>query len=200
MSRKRQRFDWQAIHAELDGRLERFSRTVDDDADRVRQLLDERATALAATPEDERDRRLHTRLLVFALGDEEYALPLACAREVTGLSRPATIPGAGSEILGIVNWRGEFAVVFDLAAVLGLPATEDRARRRVIVLRGEDPFMALAVDGVDRVIEADLSALQPRQQLQLKRVELFHGATSDAVLVLADDSLRTRLDEELRAA
>jgi chemotaxis signal transduction protein len=91
-------------------------------------------------------------------------------------------------------------VVFDLAAVLGLPATEDRARRRVIVLRGEDPFMALAVDGVDRVIEADLSALQPRQQLQLKRVELFHGATSDAVLVLADDSLRTRLDEELRAA
>jgi len=199
MSRQRKRFDWQAIHAELNRRVATAGSTVDDDPERVRRLLEERSLALAAVLGDASVRRPLTRLLVFRLGQEQYGLRLDDAREVTGLSRYATIPGAGSGILGIVNWRGEFVVVFDLPSLLGVAVPEDHARRRVIVLRGDQP-MGLAVDSVERTVEVDLTSLQPRDRLRLKRAELFRGATSESVLVFAEDSLRARLDEELRAA
>ncbi|MEX0852801.1 MAG: chemotaxis protein CheW [Bauldia sp.] len=200
MMRQRKRFDWQAIHAALDRRLSGLGSTIEDDAEAVRDLLRKRSIALAATVRDPRAQNQLTRLLVFRLGEERYALALDCAREVTGLSWSAAIPGAGPGIVGIVNWRGEFAVVFDLAPILGLPASADRAQRRVIVLRGEEPPVGLAVDAVEEIIHIDLTALTAREQLRSKHVELFRGATADAVLVLAEDTLRARLAQELKAA
>jgi len=198
--RERKRFDWDAIHAELDRRLAHVGRTLDDDAARVRALLVARSQALAATARDRGEDGDLSRILVFSLGTDRYGLTLDCAREVVGLTRAASIPGAGPGLVGIINWRGEFAVVFDLAPILGRTAGAERGERQVIVLDGGEQIFALAVDAVDEVVRVDLAALQPAEQLRPKEAALFRGATGDAVMVLAEDALQARLTEELQAA
>jgi purine-binding chemotaxis protein CheW len=199
--RQRKHFDWNAIHAELDRRLAHVGQTVEDNDQRVHQVLLARAQALAAVPRAQEREADLTRILIFRLAAERYGLVLDCAREVVGLSRAASIPGAGPGLLGIVNWRGEFAVVFDLAPILGRPPAEDRSGRQVIVLRGGERIFALAVDAVEEVVRVDLETLQPAEQLRPKQVALFRGATTgDPVMVLAEDALKARLTEELQAA
>lgn len=199
--RERKRFDWDAIHAELDRRLAHVGRTVEDDDTRVRALLKARSQALAAMARDRQDDANLARLLVLRLGSERYGLPLDCAREVVGLTRVATIPGAGPGLIGIVNWRGEFAVVFDLAPILGRSAGSGSGEHQVIVLDGGEQVFAVAVDAVEEVVRVDLEALQPAEQLRPKEAALFRGATAgDVVMVLAEAALHARLTEELQAA
>lgn len=200
MNTTRKQFDWRAIHAELERRLSHLETTIEDDADRVEMLLRERSTALAQGPRDRGAGQNLNRALVFRLGRERYALSLDRAQEVSSLSRTAVVPRAGAAILGIVAWRGEFVVVFDLKPMLGLSAEENRSDRRVIVLRGEEPRIALAVDAVEGIVDVEPLALQPPDQLRVGRAELFQGATADAVLVLAEDALLACMSEELQAA
>jgi purine-binding chemotaxis protein CheW len=200
MNRARRQFDWQAIHGALERRLSHLGSTIEDDAQRVDALLRERSLALAATPRAGRSRQQLTPTLAFRVGAERFGLPLAHAQEVTGLTRAALLPGAGPSIVGIIAWRGEFVVVFDLASLLGVAPTENSADRRAIILRGEEPRLALAVDAVDEVIHVDPAAMQAPEQLRVRRAELFRGATTDAVLVLAEEPLLARLGKELRAA
>ena len=200
MSGKRKQFDWRAIHAELERRLAHLDATIEDDTGRVDRLLRERSVALAQAPRDRRDRQDLDRAIAFRLGKERYALSLDSAQEVTALSRVAIVPGASAAIIGITAWRGEFVFVFDLKPMVGLPTDEDGVDRRVIILRGEEPRIALAVDAVDGIVGIESSALQPPDHLRVARAELFRGATADAVLVLAEDNLLARMSEELRAA
>jgi purine-binding chemotaxis protein CheW len=200
MSGSRKQFDWREIHAELERRLAHLDATIEDDAGRVDALLRERSAALAQVPRDRRDQQDLDRAIAFRLGQERYALSLDRAQEVSGLPRVAMVPGAGAAVLGIINWRGDFVFVFDLKVMFGLPADESRIDRRVIVLRGEEPRVALAVDVIEGIVGVEASALQPPDQLRVAHGDLLQGATADAVLVLAEDSLLARISEELRAA
>ena len=199
--RRQKRFDWEAIHSELERRLTQVGRRVDDDEERVRALLLARSKALAAVPRAASGDSNLTRLLIFRLGDERYGLALDSTREVVALGHAAAIPGAGPGLVGIVSWRGEFAVVFDLGPILGRPPGENAEGRQAIVLNGDEQTFALAVDAVEEVVRVDLKALQPAEQLRPTQVALFRGATrQDAVMVLAEDALWARLTEELQAA
>ncbi len=200
MSGKRKQFDWRAIHAELERRLSHLETTIEDDAGQVEMLLRERSLALAQMPRDRRGERKVNRALVFRLGRERYALSLDRAQEVAGLSRTAVVPGASAAMLGIVGWRGEFVFVFDLKPMFGLSVDEKTVDRRVIVLRGGEPRVALAADAVEGIVPVDTSELQATDQLNIARGDLLKGVTADAVMVLEESSLMGRLTQELRVA
>lgn len=199
MTGRTSRFDWTAIHSELESRLSHLGATIESDNARVEALLRERAAQLAAVPGDANARKALRRGVVLCLGSERYALAVECAQEVITPSRTAVIPGAGAAMLGIINWRGEFVTVFDLAVLLGLTPAADADQRRIVVLRGEEPRLALAVDGVERIVEFDPAELQPADQLRSQRSDLFKGAT-DALVVLDEDRLLAGLREDLQAA
>jgi chemotaxis signal transduction protein len=200
MSAARARFDWQAIHAELEARLARLGARLDDDGPKVAAILRGRSVQLAARLAPGTGAGGLPRVLLVRLGAERYALPLECAQEVTALSHAATLPGAGAAVVGVVNWRGEFVVVFDLALAIGLAPAEGRRLGHVIVLRGPEPRLAVAVDHVERILALDIGALQAPEQLRSRRAELFRGATADAVVVLDEGRLMTELRQELQAA
>jgi purine-binding chemotaxis protein CheW len=200
MTGKSARFDWKEIHKELESRLSHLGATIESDSARVQALLRERTAQLAAVPRHAGARDELRRAIVLCLGTERYALAAECAQEVTRLSRAAIVPGAGPAVVGIVNWRGEFVTVFDLALLLGLTPAEDRAARRVVVLRGEEPRLALAVDGVEHIAELNLAELQPADQLRSQHAEFFKGATTDALVVLDEVRLLASLREDLQAA
>ena len=185
MSRDRKRFDWQAIHAELERRLSHLGRD-----GRRRRRARARAAAGSAASRWPRCRatatppaRLHSRSSSSGSAGNATASSRLHPRghRPCRTARPCPAPAPG--ILGIVAWRGEFVVVFDLAPMLGLPRRAPRpTTRRIIVLRGEEPRIALAVDAVDGIVQVEPSALQPPDRTSgaaRRSVQGRHAGRSD---------------------
>jgi len=107
---------------------------------------------------------VHVRVRV---GDEHYALPVEDVVEVAELGVVTPVPGSRANILGVRNLRGRVIPVIDLASVLGVDASGDRAR--VVVAVDGDRAAGLAVD---EVIDVELVA-EPSEAVES---ELLKGA------------------------
>src|SRR3954471_5246273 len=59
-----------------------------------------------------------TRLLVFSLGEERFALSLAAVDEVIEMPPVQQLPDAATEVLGIATLRGELVSIYDPRSVL----------------------------------------------------------------------------------
>ena len=68
------------------------------------------------------------QLVVFSLGAEEYALPIAAVHEIIRFSEPRSVASEVAWIRGVIGLRGKIIPIFDLAARLEL-AHGQRARQ-----------------------------------------------------------------------
>ena len=93
------------------------------------------------------------QLVVFALGDEEYGLPITQVQEIIRFSEPRSIPNPHASIRGVINLRGRIIPVCDLKLQLDVDAAErpDSACEIVIVESGGGSA-GLIVDGVSEVM------------------------------------------------
>ena len=114
-----------------------------DDA-AIAALLDERqrryADALAVAEERSASH------LLWTVGAERYATPLADLGEVAAIGRVTRVPGAPPTLAGVVNHRGQLFNLLDPAPALGAAATE--AGAMMLVLRQAAPRVALRVSTV----------------------------------------------------
>jgi purine-binding chemotaxis protein CheW len=85
------------------------------------------------------------------IGDETYAVAVEHVQEVVRLGLLTPMPGAAASVLGIFNLRGGIVPVFDLAQLLGVPATGPR--HRVLIAEANGRRVGLAVDEVTDVTE-----------------------------------------------
>src|ERR687893_749905 len=60
------------------------------------------------------------QLLVFSLGEEEYALPVTSVQEIIHYTHPRAVASEAHWIQGVISLRGKIIPVADLAARLGL--------------------------------------------------------------------------------
>lgn len=111
----------------------------------------------------------HVRLeeyLTFALGGEEYAVPVDRVQEVLRPPPVTEVPRAPPHVLGVVTVRGRVVAVVDPRARLGLPAPADPhedAWRLVIVDAGDGPC-GLRVDAIASVVRLPAGSLEPCPQ------------------------------------
>ncbi len=87
--------------------------------DQVRQVLEERARALARPPEDQADGDA-LELVVLAVGAERYGVDVRQVREVRPLAGLAPVPGTPACWVGLVNLRGSLCPVLSLRRYLRL--------------------------------------------------------------------------------
>jgi chemotaxis-related protein WspD len=164
--------------------------------------LDEWTVRLSAR--DETREGDESSVLVFRLGDEWLALPVAVLVEVTRPRPVHRIPHRGGLLAGMANIRGELHLCVRLDLLLGVPAAADpdpELRRLVVIRRhGEGwVFAADAVDQVHRVLLPDLATAAPtlaRAQVKLTRGVFPHAGRS--VGLLDDSRLFQSLRERLR--
>ena len=164
--------------------------------------LDEWTTRLA-TRDDTREGD-ESSVLVFRLGDEWLALPVAVLVEVTRPRPLHRIPHRGGLLAGMTNIRGELHLCVRLDLLLGVTQTgdSDPELRRLVVIRqaGEGwAFSADEVDQVHRVLLPDLTTAAPtlaRAQVKLTRGVFPHAGRS--VGLLDDARLFRSLGEQLR--
>jgi len=110
----------------------------------------------------------HQSLFVsFALGEQEYALPLDRVREIIPLpGHVAEIPRSETIVLGVVTLRDCLLPVVSLRALLGLPSDGQRSERgKVVVVSLGRGAVGLVVDATREILRVDPALIDPAPTL-----------------------------------
>ncbi len=100
-----------------------------------------------------------TLTLIFTLAEESYGLEIDAIQELVEGPSLYYVPRAEGVLAGAINFHGQILAVIDLPALLGL-AGKNRDHRHV-VLTPALKSLALTVSCIERIVELDLSVLQP---------------------------------------
>ena len=118
------------------------------------------------------------QLVVFSLGDEEYALPIADVHEIIRYTEPRSVASSVDWIRGVISLRGKIVPVYDLASRLGCAGAEDVAEQKIVIVEAGAQLAGVVVDDVAEVITVDND--------QLERVPSADEAAIDAIVKLDD--------------
>jgi len=64
------------------------------------------------------------QVVIFALGQEEYAMPIEVVREITRLGEVRTIPEAPAYVRGLISLRGKAIPLIDLHVRFGITGSK----------------------------------------------------------------------------
>jgi purine-binding chemotaxis protein CheW len=105
------------------------------------------------------DRAIAHQLVVFSLGEEEYALPITQVQEIVRYTEPRAVASETAWIRGVISLRGKIVPVFDLAARLGL-TSEPSADAKIVIVETEGAMAGVIVDEVDEVRTVEAGQLE----------------------------------------
>jgi purine-binding chemotaxis protein CheW len=96
------------------------------------------------------------QLVVFSLGEEEYALPIEDVHEIIRYTEPRSVASAAGWIQGVISLRGRIVPVYDLAArlecrVRGAQADEVDTRK-IVIAQVASEVAGIVVDDVREVL------------------------------------------------
>ena len=96
------------------------------------------------------------KYLTFALGNEEYSVPVLKVREIIKIMDITAVPQVPQYVKGVVNLRGKVIPVVDLRLKFGFPAQDYTERTCIIVvevaLATGARMMGIIVDHVSEVL------------------------------------------------
>jgi purine-binding chemotaxis protein CheW len=125
----------------------------------------------------------------FYVGDLLLGIDIRHVREINHLRSYTRVPQAGTEILGVVNLRGEVVTVLDLRRLLDLAPGEVNRRRRIVVVNDGRECVGLLVDSVADILTIDRDALEARpENIDLADARFVRGVCllKQGLLVLLD--------------
>jgi len=102
--------------------------------------------------------QLAQRLVVFSLGEEEYALPITQVQEIIRYTEPRAVASDVHWIKGVISLRGKIIPVCDLAARLGLSG-QSGDRANIVIVETEGGTAGVIVDDVEEVLTVDAAQL-----------------------------------------
>src|SRR5262249_24081591 len=101
------------------------------------------------------------KFLTFALGNEEYGVPVLKGREISKVMDSTRVP---PHVLGVINLRGKVIPVIDLRRKFGFAATEYTERTCIIVVDVDlltvRVMMGIVVDSVSEVLNVSDSEME----------------------------------------
>ncbi|MCR9108911.1 chemotaxis protein CheW [Marivita sp. XM-24bin2] len=148
-------------------------------------------------------------VLTLACDDELFALPVERVQEILDLRPITRLPNAPSQLLGMIDVRGNGVAVADLRALLGMAPAEDTEMSRIVVLwvqtDGRRTVVAFRADRVIEVTALDNDEIEhlPEGGLFNWRDRMISGIgrrSGELVTVLDMDRVFDGLTPELDAA
>ena len=102
------------------------------------------------------------QLIVFAMGKEEYALPIKAVQEIIMPQTPTKIPRLPSFIQGIINLRSKIIPIIDgkNKFTINSESTGSDNEKRIIILDALDHVIGLTVDSVSEVMMLNTSEIE----------------------------------------
>ena len=136
-------------------------------------------------------------ILTFWIQGERFALKVQNVNEILDPIEETRVPNAPAWAPSLVNVRGNVVPMFDIRHRLGLGPAEPSPRARTVVLDvvidDEPTRLAVRVEAVEDVVEADLKTFQAIPELGARWPAQFidgiaqHG--SDLVILLNTETL-----------
>ena len=100
------------------------------------------------------------QFVVFTLGKEEYALPIASVKEIVIYHGATKLPGTPAFMEGIINLRGIVIPVIDLANRFGVAAS-NAPEKKVVIIETTAGQTAVIVDEVTEVVRIGDELIEP---------------------------------------
>ena len=101
------------------------------------------------------------QLVVFSLGEEEYALPIEAVHEIIRYTEPRSVASSVGWIRGVISLRGKIIPVYDLAARLAQGHRASDEDRKIVIVQTAADMAGVIVDDVQEVLTVDLEQLEP---------------------------------------
>ncbi|KAF5090204.1 chemotaxis protein CheW [Methanoculleus horonobensis] len=166
------------------------------DAEKIGEILTERARAFAQPEEETGGEAPFSELLTFRLADQEYAIKTQYIREVFIMHEITPVPGVPDFIVGICAVRGEIISVVDLRALFGIPKRGLTDLNRVIVLSDGTVTFGILADYITDIYIRPVDPFSPIEpgttpipQRYLLGVTEGSVLVLDAAAILADPAL-----------
>lgn len=102
-------------------------------------------------------KELKTNLVVFRLGDEEFAIELCNVREINRVSEMIKVPNAPSYIVGLCSLRGELLPIIDSHKRFNVHKGDYNENSRIIVMEISGRRVGIITDKVSEVLSVDKS-------------------------------------------
>jgi purine-binding chemotaxis protein CheW len=122
------------------------------------------------------------QVVVFSLGGEQYALPIAAVSEIIRHTPPRAVASSHPYTHGVIGLRGKIIPVYDLAARIGIAAGE---AGKIVIVDNHGSQIGVVVDEVDEVLTLS--------DEQLEHVPAADGDAIDSIAKI-DDRLIVLLD------
>jgi purine-binding chemotaxis protein CheW len=134
------------------------------------------------------DTTTSQQLVVFSLGAEEYALPIAAVSEIIRFTEPRSVASEVAWIRGVIGLRGKIIPIFDLAARLELPGADSEPGKIVILETGSDQ-VGVMVDEVEEVLTVESDQLEPVPTANTDSIEAIAKIDDRLVILLNSEGL-----------
>lgn len=92
------------------------------------------------------------QLVVFKIGNEEYAIPIEQVKEIIDYLPVTRLPDTPAYFEGIIDVRGKIIPIINLAAKIG--GITDETTRQIVIVDIQNKAVGLTVDTVTEVVHA----------------------------------------------
>ncbi|RKY00982.1 chemotaxis protein CheW [Candidatus Poribacteria bacterium] len=135
----------------------------------------------------------------FKLGEEKYGIDILSVKEIIRMQPVTRVPNTPEYVRGVINLRGEIIPIVDLRKKLGIPPTEDKSNR-IIVVEHQDKKVGFIVDSVSEVLRVEEDSIEPPPSMMRIDSRYISGiAKLDGEFMIVLD-LNRLLEEELETA
>ncbi len=90
------------------------------------------------------------QLVVFSLGEEEYALPITHVQEIIRYTEPRGVASQTPWVKGVISLRGKIVPVYDLALRLGLDVSS--VASKIVMVESGEHMAGVIVGDVEEVL------------------------------------------------
>ena len=101
-----------------------------------------------------------SQLIVFTLGEEEYAINICYAQEIIRIPSLTQIPNTPSFLEGVFSLRGKVIPVIDLKKRFGINGTYGGNDSRLLILDFEGMKIGIIVDDVSEVMKISSDSIK----------------------------------------
>ena len=111
--------------------------------------------------EERKTAKKTVRVLSFRLGEENYAINIAEAKEVVKPGPITKVPNTPDFIVGVMNLRGEIISIIDLRYFFGLGGKQVGKETSIITTDLAGSLMGLMVHEIKEAIDIEEEKIQP---------------------------------------
>ena len=134
------------------------------------------------------------QLVVFSLGEEEYALPIQQVHEIIRFSEPRSVASRVDWVRGVIALRGKIVPVHDLAMRLGVAGRGSDESAKIVIVETDTAMAGVIVDDVEEVVTVDTEQLEAAPTSGGEAVEAI-AKLGDRLVVLLDPAALFVADE-----